>query len=256
MESNLSFSITLNKASQVAQWSRICLPIQGIQETWVWSSGAESPLEEEIATHFSILARKIPWTEEITGLHSPWCHRFIHDRATEHITLTLDWDASFNIPSLATKGSAPNYNMCVWIFSLQQEILQHQHGLLQFNSVLTWYTWRWHQIPQDKSLVLQDWGCPSGTVVKNLPANAGDSEDVGLIPGLGRSSGGGNGNPLQYSYWENPIHRGLQSMGCKEVSWSHLSIHVCTYLQDCSLYLRYQSQVQVVTCASHQQVLG
>ena len=35
-------------------------------------------------------------------------------------------------------------------------------------------------------------------VVKNLPANAGDTGDIGLIPGLGRSPGAGNGNPLQY----------------------------------------------------------
>ena len=39
-------------------------------------------------------------------------------------------------------------------------------------------------------------------VVKNLPANAGDARDVGLIPGLGRSPGEGNGNPLQYSSLE------------------------------------------------------
>ena len=44
-------------------------------------------------------------------------------------------------------------------------------------------------------------------VVKNLPANAGDMRDVSLIPGLGRSPGGGYGNPLQYSCLENP-HRG------------------------------------------------
>ena len=36
-------------------------------------------------------------------------------------------------------------------------------------------------------------------VVKNSPANAGNVRDVGLISGLGRSSGGGHGNPLQYS---------------------------------------------------------
>ena len=36
-------------------------------------------------------------------------------------------------------------------------------------------------------------------VVKNLPANAGDMRDVGLIPGLGRSLRGGHGDPLQYS---------------------------------------------------------
>ena len=45
-------------------------------------------------------------------------------------------------------------------------------------------------------------------MVKNLPANARDSRDVGSIPGLGRSPGGGNGNPLQYSCQENPVDRG------------------------------------------------
>ena len=40
------------------------------------------------------------------------------------------------------------------------------------------------------------WGFPGGSVVKNPPANAGDIRDAGLIPGLGRSPGGGNGNPL------------------------------------------------------------
>ena len=45
-------------------------------------------------------------------------------------------------------------------------------------------------------------------MVKNLPANAGDVRDVGSIPGLGRSPGGGHGNPLQYSCLENPMDRG------------------------------------------------
>ena len=46
-------------------------------------------------------------------------------------------------------------------------------------------------------------GFPGGTVVKNPPAHAGGARDVGLIPGLGRSPGGGNGNPLSYSCLEN-----------------------------------------------------
>ena len=45
-------------------------------------------------------------------------------------------------------------------------------------------------------------------VVKNPPANAGDRRDSGLIPGLGRSLGGGHGDPLQYSCLENPMGRG------------------------------------------------
>ena len=44
--------------------------------------------------------------------------------------------------------------------------------------------------------------------VKNPPAIAGDMRDSGLIPGLGRSPGGGHGNRLQYSCLENPLDRG------------------------------------------------
>ena len=44
--------------------------------------------------------------------------------------------------------------------------------------------------------------------VKNLPANAGDARDPALIPGSGRSPGGGDGNPLWYSCLENSIDRG------------------------------------------------
>ena len=45
-------------------------------------------------------------------------------------------------------------------------------------------------------------------MVKNPPANAGDIRGVGLIPGSGRSLGGGHGKPLQYSFLENPMDRG------------------------------------------------
>ena len=45
-------------------------------------------------------------------------------------------------------------------------------------------------------------------VVKNPPASAGDIRDVGVIPDLGGSPGGGHGNPLQYSCLENPMDRG------------------------------------------------
>ena len=45
-------------------------------------------------------------------------------------------------------------------------------------------------------------------LVKNQPANAGDAEDEGLIPGWGRSPGEGNGNPVQYSCLENSMNRG------------------------------------------------
>ena len=57
-------------------------------------------------------------------------------------------------------------------------------------------------------------------VVKNLPASAGDIRDAGLIPGLGKSPGGGRGNRLQYSCLENPMDRGAWWAtvhgGCRE----------------------------------------
>ena len=47
-----------------------------------------------------------------------------------------------------------------------------------------------------------------GAVIKNPHASAGDSRDGSSIPGSGRSPGGGNGNPLQYSCLENSMDRG------------------------------------------------
>ena len=93
-----------------------------MQEMEFWSLGWQESLEKEIAIHSSILAGKIPWTEESGGLQSTGLQRVQHDLGTE-----------------------------------------------------------------------QQQGFPGGSVVKNLPANAGDG---GLISGLGRSSGGENGNPL------------------------------------------------------------
>ena len=58
------------------------------------------------------------------------------------------------------------------------------------------------------SKLIEDQGFPGGSVVKNLPANTGVTGYMGSIPGLGRSSGKGNGNPLQYSFLGNPMDRG------------------------------------------------
>ena len=51
-------------------------------------------------------------------------------------------------------------------------------------------------------------GSPRGSVVKNLPASAGRAADTGLVPGLGRSPGGGHENPLLHSCLEDPMERG------------------------------------------------
>ena len=51
-------------------------------------------------------------------------------------------------------------------------------------------------------------GFPGGTVEKNPPANAGDTRNVGSVPGSKRSPGVGTGNSFQYSYLENSMDRG------------------------------------------------
>ena len=78
------------------------------------------------------------------------------------------------------------------------------------------------------SVIIDRWGLtrgfPSGPVVKNLPANAGDARDVSSIPGSRRSPGVGNGNPLQNSCLKIPWTEepgGLESMGSQ--SWTLLS---------------------------------
>ena len=66
-------------ASQVVQWKRICLPMQEPQETWFQSLGQKDPLEEEMATHSTIPAWEIPWTEEPCRLQSMGSQRVGHD---------------------------------------------------------------------------------------------------------------------------------------------------------------------------------
>ena len=60
-------------------------------------------------------------------------------------------------------------------------------------------------LPLETGLLAITKECPGGAGVKNLPANAGDTKDAGLVSGSGRSLGEGNGNPLQYSYMENSM---------------------------------------------------
>ena len=86
-------------------------------------------------------------------------------------------------------------------------------------------------------------GFPGGSVSKESACNPGH---LGSIPGLGRSPGGGHGNPLQYSYLENPWRQepgGLQSMGSKRVrhDWvtistvpGHLIVRPAFSLNSCS----------------------
>ena len=73
-----------------------------------------------------------------------------------------------------------------------------------------------------RDLAIDGLGFPGGSESKESTCNVGD---LGLIPGLGRSPEGGHGNPLQYSYLENPMHRGAWWSTVHGVakSWTWLS---------------------------------
>ena len=76
--------IQCNWASLVAQRLK---RLPAVWETWVRSLGREDPLEKEMATHSSILAWRIPWTEEPGGLPSMWSQRVRHDSVTKQQSL-------------------------------------------------------------------------------------------------------------------------------------------------------------------------
>ena len=74
------------------------------------------------------------------------------------------------------------------------------------------------------SSIVSIWASQVALVVKNPPAHTGDKRDLGSILGLGRSSGGSHGNPLQYSCLENPMDRGAWRAAARGVtkSWTRL----------------------------------
>ena len=67
-------------------------------------------------------------------------------------------------------------------------------------------------------------GFPGGSVVKNLPASAGDARDMGFIPGSGRCTDERNGCPLQYSCLGNPMDRGAWQATIHGVTKSHTQL--------------------------------
>ena len=65
--------------------------LPAVQETWVPSLGQEDPLQKEMATHFSILAWRTPWTEEPGGLQSMELQRVVECKATEFSVFSLSF---------------------------------------------------------------------------------------------------------------------------------------------------------------------
>ena len=101
----------------------------------------------------------------------------------------------------------------------------------------------WASLYQKKSL---SW--PGGSVVKNLPANAGNSKDSSSISVSGRSPGEGNGNPLHYCCLKNPMDRGAWQAAVHRIAEWDTTEHACKVQSKSKTGCCYFSHVENVNC--------
>ena len=100
--------------------------------------------------------------------------------------------------------------------------------------------------PQLLVVLLFSFGLPGGTVVKSLATNAGEANDVGSMPGSGRSPGVGNGKPLQYSCQENSRGAWWATVHGVTKGRTQLSMHACTC---CSVTKSYPTLWDPMDCS-------
>ena len=99
----------------MAQWVKNLPAMQETQETLVWSLGQEDPLEEGMATHSSMLAWEIPWTEKPGGLQSVGLQRVGHSWVSMHACLDLGkWSSVLVSGALKTQGGFLDYEQSSW----------------------------------------------------------------------------------------------------------------------------------------------
>ena len=101
-------SFTISKLLYMNNTSLVAQMVKNLPAMWktqVWSLGWEDPLEKGMATYSSILAWKIPWTEEPDGLYSPWGCRVRHDS---------NWACMHGCPGSFHKGGAFEVELKVW----------------------------------------------------------------------------------------------------------------------------------------------
>ena len=103
-----------------------------MQETWVWTLGWEDPLKEEMATHSSILAWRIPWTGKPDSLQSIRLQRVRPDWATKH----AHTKAFPEVPSKLLPSHWPSW--CLWVIPSSQE--RHKDAI---EELFSHPEWRW-----------------------------------------------------------------------------------------------------------------
>ena len=151
-----------------------------------------------MATHSSIIAWRIPWTEEHGGLQSVASQRVRNDwRDLAHTHARCSSSCVFQIGVYA-RPILSMFPRELRGASLFPYILLSIIGVKNFNIVAGCFALFIY-------VVRNSWVFPGGSDSKESTCNAGD---LGPIPGSGRSPGEGNGYPLQYSCLANPMDRG------------------------------------------------
>ena len=106
------WAVYMEGASHMAQWWKICLPMQEVRETQVWSLGWEDPQEEEgMATFSSILAWRIPWRGEPGRIQSIWSQRVRHN--------WNDWISNTQFSLLLASVFVINESILIHYYSLK-----------------------------------------------------------------------------------------------------------------------------------------
>ena len=158
--------------------------LPAMQENWIQSHGWEGPLEKGMATHSTILAWRIPWTKEPGRLQSMGLQRVRHDWATNTFI-------SFSSTSLGFPGGTGGKASTSYLPQTTSRASQVALVVKNPPAKLEKHFWLL--------------GFSGGSDSKESAYNAGDP---GSTPGLRRSLGEGNSNPLQYCCLENPMDRG------------------------------------------------
>ena len=168
--------------------------------------------QKAMAPHSSTLAWKIPWVEEPGRLQSMGSLRVRHDWATSLSLFTF----TFHFHTLE-KEMETHSSVLAWRIPEMGE----PGGAMGSHRVRH----DWSNLAAAAAAAMTNGTSQVALMIKNLPANAGDLRDAGLIPGSRRSPGEGNGNLLQYSRLGNPMDSGSWRVTVHGVakSWRWLS---------------------------------
>ena len=183
-------------------------------------------MEKEMATHSSICAWRIPWTEEPGGLQSVGSQRVWYDWVTQthaHIRYKIGSQWKF-AEWLSELRLVFHDNLEGWDgVGGGREVREGGDIYLLMNDSC----WCMAEINQHCKATIFQFKKLKKKKKKNPAANAGDAGDMASTPELGRSPGGGNGNPLQCSCLENPMGRAAWQATVHGVTkrWTRLSTH-------------------------------